>query len=333
MARIFISYRRDDSAGYVGRLRDRLLKEFGPSEVFRDIDGIKPGEDFRISINQTLAKATVLLAIIGRRWVGVMNAAGQRRLDQQDDLVRLEIQTALERGVLVIPVLVDGARMPSAEELPDGLRGLASKHALELADVRWDHDIELLISSLRPRVGKASPPPWRSRVLVVAAAAAVLLVAGLPMLWRGRSEPVQVGGVWSGTLAFVQNIPIRMEFFDDSSVRLRSAKGDVAFGRWLSRAGSQIHIDARHRDLGAFTCQLAVSGSSLQGPCEAAGRPAGVINLSNRQELDNVFPENTRDLNGTKAERRSFTESSPPNPRSESETRQRWESFLKSVRK
>ncbi len=124
MLKIFISYRRDDSAGHAGRLYDRLESHFGQGQVFMDVDAIEPGLDFVQVVQQAINSCDGFIAVIGRYWLQATDDAGARRLDDPEDLVKLEIATALERGIRVIPVLVQGAQMPRATDLPDDLRGL-----------------------------------------------------------------------------------------------------------------------------------------------------------------------------------------------------------------
>ena len=112
MARIFISYRRDDSAAHAGRLCDRLEYHFGPGQVFMDVDAIKPGMNFIETVQQAIGECDGLVAVIGSDWLQVSDGTGARRLDDPTDLVRLEIVTALQRGIPVIPVLVQSAQMP-----------------------------------------------------------------------------------------------------------------------------------------------------------------------------------------------------------------------------
>jgi hypothetical protein len=147
---IFISYRRDDSAGFAGRLADALEAALGPGSVFRDVDDIAPGEDFVTAIEQALARSAALLVVIGRHWLQAADAAGRRRLDQPQDFVRLEIRLALERGIRVIPLLVDRAAMPTEGELPPDIAPLARRQAVELDDSRWTADIERLVRGLGP---------------------------------------------------------------------------------------------------------------------------------------------------------------------------------------
>ncbi len=121
MPKIFISYRRDDSGGRAGRLYDRLIDPFGQGQVFMDVDAIHPGLDFVDVVREAVGSCDALIAIIGREWLGASDGSGRKRLENPEDLVRLEIATALERDIHVIPVLVQGARMPVPPDLPEVL--------------------------------------------------------------------------------------------------------------------------------------------------------------------------------------------------------------------
>jgi hypothetical protein len=150
---IFISYRRGDSEGEAGRLSDDLAQTFQEGSVFMDVNAIQPGRDFRKAIDESIHKCSVLLAVVGRDWLESKNASGQRRLDDESDFVRLEIASALQRDIPVVPVLVRGARMPRAEQLPADLRELAYRNAVELTHARWKSDVRVLIQALRPYMG------------------------------------------------------------------------------------------------------------------------------------------------------------------------------------
>lgn len=159
MRSIFISYRRDDSEGQSGRLYDDLSRRFGKGTVFMDVVGIEPGVDFRKVIDKNVTSCGVLLAVIGPSWLDAKNETGQRRIDNPMDFVRLETATALKRDVLVMPVLVHGAKMPKPEQLPDDLKDLAYRNALELTHARWNSDIEVLIKVVSRRIEKPKTPP------------------------------------------------------------------------------------------------------------------------------------------------------------------------------
>jgi TIR domain len=150
---IFISYRRDDTEGEAGRLFDDLIRTFGENSVFMDVAGINPGMDFRKAIDDNVASCGVLLAMIGPTWATITNSAGQRRLDDSNDFVRLEIASALARNIAVIPVLVHDARMPHADQLPDNLKDLAYRNSVEITHARWNSDVLLLTGALTQYVG------------------------------------------------------------------------------------------------------------------------------------------------------------------------------------
>ncbi len=118
-----------------------------------DVNAIQPGRDFRKAIDESIHKCSVLLAVVGRDWLESKNASGQRRLDDETDFVRLEIASALKLDIPVVPVLVRGARMPSADQLPADLRELAYRNAVELTHARWKSDVRVLIQALRPYMG------------------------------------------------------------------------------------------------------------------------------------------------------------------------------------
>jgi hypothetical protein len=146
---IFISYRRDESAGYAGRIADSFQEHFGEDKVFRDIDSIEPGLDFAEAIERAVGSSEVLIAVIGKNWLTATDAAGRKRLETADDYVRMEIAAALKRNIRVVPLLVQGASMPSADELPDDLAPLTRRNAFELHDTSWRDDVRRLTGVLK----------------------------------------------------------------------------------------------------------------------------------------------------------------------------------------
>src|SRR5215217_4374613 len=152
--RVFISYRRDESAGYAGWIADSFDEYFGEDKVFRDIDSLEPGLDFSEAIERALESSEVLLAVIGKHWPTATDAAGQRRLENPYDFVRVEIATALQRNMRVIPVLVQGASMPSADELPNDLAPLTHRNAFELHSSSWRDDLRRFNSALERVMGE-----------------------------------------------------------------------------------------------------------------------------------------------------------------------------------
>lgn len=163
MSGIFISYRREDSSGWVGSLSRALRESFGEDQVFRDIDTLEPGVDYGVAIEQRLASCDVVLVVIGPRWLTTSDKKGQRRLDDPKDLARIEAAVVLRRRIPVVPVLVGGATMPSADDLPEELRELARRNAYELSDRRWDYDQEQLIKVLEKPGYVGRPSHSRSK--------------------------------------------------------------------------------------------------------------------------------------------------------------------------
>lgn len=159
MRAIFISYRRDDAEGQAGRLFKDLVAHFGEEAVFMDVAGIEPGRDFRKAIDEHVGSCGVLLALIGKNWIDSKGEGGVRRLDDPGDFVRLETSSALKRDIPVVPVLVHGAQMPRPEQLPEDLRDLAYRNAIELTHARWDTDLSVLIKALGRHVTPAPNPP------------------------------------------------------------------------------------------------------------------------------------------------------------------------------
>jgi hypothetical protein len=145
---IFVSYRREDASYPAGRLYDNLHSRFPKNEIFMDVDSIKPGIDFIETIEERVGSCDVLVAVIGKRWLSAADEEGRRRLDNPEDFVRVEVGTALKRGVRVIPVLVEGALMPQAGQLPEELKPLARRNALSVSHDRFRADSQRLIDSV-----------------------------------------------------------------------------------------------------------------------------------------------------------------------------------------
>ena len=146
--RVFISYRRQETAPYAGRLYDRLADRLGEERVFIDVASIEPGLDFAEVIAGEVGACDVLLALIGRQWSTIADEDGHPRLDDPDDIVRLEIEAALERDIRVIPVLIEGAAMPRRQDLPDSLARLARRHALRISHESFRQDVSRLLQTL-----------------------------------------------------------------------------------------------------------------------------------------------------------------------------------------
>ena len=189
---IFISYRRDDTSGYAGRLYDRLVGRFGDDRVFMDIDTIAPGHEFATDIDKALTDCDACVVLIGRQWLSITDADRHRRLDDPTDFVRLEIAAAIRRGITVFPVLVDRAGAPASAALPDEIRPLAGRQAIELTNERWNYDTGRLLLALEEELGGKEPPPRqrvppkargprrpKRRAAVIAGGALVLAIAAI----------------------------------------------------------------------------------------------------------------------------------------------------------
>jgi hypothetical protein len=150
MSKIFISYRREDSQDVTGRIYDRLVEYFTPTGIFKDVDNIPLGLDFRKVLDDAIGKAGAVVAIIGPTWISCTDPDGHRRLDSPADFVRLEVETALQRNLPVIPVVVSRGRMPSPDELPDSLKPLVYRNGMAVRpDPDFNHDMESLAVALQ----------------------------------------------------------------------------------------------------------------------------------------------------------------------------------------
>src|SRR6187455_3304441 len=192
MGTIFINYRREDSISTAGRLYDRLSQTFGRKNIFMDVDHIPAGVDFVAHLNTQVAACNIILVVIGPHWLEAKDENGGRRLDNPDDFVVIEIATALARNIRVIPVLVDGARMPKAGELPGSLKALARRQAVEVRQLHFGRDAEALVERINEALGGEFTwqRPWRLKAVVGAVAAVLLLLLG----WFGLSSMDFSGG-------------------------------------------------------------------------------------------------------------------------------------------
>lgn len=146
---IFINYRKDDSSWNALALYNELQKYFSKEQIFKDFNTILPGDDFVISIDNALRKCDVLIVVIGKSWLDIKDATGQRRLDDPDDFVRLEVATALSRNIQVIPVLFDGVPMPRPEQLPANMSALYRRQFVEIDSKRFEDDVRNLAEAIK----------------------------------------------------------------------------------------------------------------------------------------------------------------------------------------
>ena len=253
MSSFFISYRRQDSAGHAGRLVDRLAARFGSDRVFMDVQDISPGQNFATSIEQTLAKCTHLLAVVGPRWLEILKT----RAGAGEDLVRHEIAIGVKQGLTVIPVLVGGARMPATQDLPVELAAFARCQAVEIRDDRFDDDCADLVAFLG---GGTQPAGARMSIRTVAAAGAAILVVAAAGVYLSRpapspktSQPAQptpaplsLSGDWIGQFQKPGQPPYR--------IRIRLAQtGRLLAGSVVYPSGEGPIVESRIEEDGTFT--------------------------------------------------------------------------------
>lgn len=165
---IFISYRRSDSLSETGRIYDRLVSEFDQTRVFRDVDSIPLGVAFADCLDAALGQCEVVLVVIGKTWTTVSEPDGTRRLDNPNDFVRREVESALKRGISIIPLLVSSARMPQRSELPESLQSLANWNGTQVGDdLRFHSDMDRVIKGVRSLLGEPAASPSNSAGTVV----------------------------------------------------------------------------------------------------------------------------------------------------------------------
>lgn len=272
---IFISYRRQDSAGESGRLADALKQHYDAHQIFMDIDTIEPGLDFVEVINKGVSSCEVLLAIIGPAWIDIKGVEGKRRLDDEGDYIRLEIATALKRNIRVIPVLVDGARMPKTAQLPEDLKPLARRNAHEISNTRWNYDVEELVKILEKDIGpsrkkKFQPQPQstkkNNKVPLMIIGGVVLLIAGILMFSENEGDyepddftayenntnlPLQKGGGYDAVdeeASTGEDIPEEELASQESNYEATPTYGAVA-GTWYESSGSYFVMSQQNNQL------------------------------------------------------------------------------------
>lgn len=211
--RIFISYRRDDTAAAARLVFDRL-RNFG-SDVYFDVSTIRGGEDFEKSINAAIGASDVVLVLIGKNWLAPAQPGALPRLHEDGDYVRAEVSASLARPILVLPVLVDGAKMPAAAALPEDVRKITTRNAILLRHESFDDDAENLIaaalgSERKRRPGDDRRKPVRTALYGLAGAAAGLVLAGIIALLHNAvwNRPLSESIGESGTILLLIACPL-----------------------------------------------------------------------------------------------------------------------------
>ncbi|WP_301102749.1 toll/interleukin-1 receptor domain-containing protein [Propionivibrio sp.] len=251
MSGLFISYRRDDQAGFAGRLADALGSAFGANNVFRDIDDIHPGEDFVAALTKQLHSIDVMLVVIGPGWL-TARRNGIRRLDEPEDFVRQEIQVALDSGKAVLPVLVGGAAMPAEDDLPATIGALARRQAFILSDPGWSSDVTRLTESIKPLLPFQQRFSLRQRIAwVVTGIGLIALLATSLNAYRSESSADQLAteiasalnGRWTAQVNYDWGA-VHQETFD---LRLENGEihGTASYLR-VARSVEQGQLRAEH---------------------------------------------------------------------------------------
>ena len=266
--RVFVSYRREDTRHVAGRLADRLVERF---QVFMDMDTIEPGSDFTDVIQEAVNGCDVFLPVIGTRWTSVADEQGRRRLDDPGDWVASEIAIALQRKVPVIPVLVDGAEMPSRAELPEALSSLASRQAMIIRHESFPADVARLVSAIEKRIGTtvSVPPDAVGPARPDAAAVERDYTEGLAAFFGQRYE--EAVGLFERVLRQEPDHP-------GAADRLGEARRHVQLSTWNAQA-DQAAAEGRWAD--------------------------AVVQLENVRSLDPDYPDLTRRLQAATRQRRA----------------------------
>ena len=181
MATIFISHRRDDSEGFAGRLRDRLVEQLGESAVSHDLERMPNSENVRKLIDDSVRQCRVMLVIIDKKWLDIKDSSGQRRLDREDDLVRLEISAGLKYGLNVIPVLLRGTPMPRVSELPESIQELVTRNPVLIGSNSFNPDFKKLIEVIGPLAKEQSS--GRRTTLILAGGIGIALAVTAAAIW------------------------------------------------------------------------------------------------------------------------------------------------------
>lgn len=219
---VFINYRRQTDAGTAGRIYDNLTRALPGATLFMDVDKLSPGEDFEQGLEKSLDSCKVMLAIVGPQWATLKEEDGTRRLDNPNDFVRREIAKSLGKGVRVIPVLIGGAKLPEAAELPLDLKPFAKRQAMEIRHERFSADVDALAQAIA-----AVTPGARglSKRWLFAAGIAALVLAG-------------------GFAAFKSIAPASRGTQPASS----NTKADPQWTEWLDQEGYQREFDRQVRN-------------------------------------------------------------------------------------
>jgi hypothetical protein len=237
--KVFISYRRDDAAGFAHAIHDRLVENLPKEQVFMDVGGIEPGADFVDKLKSTVNQCSVMLALIGKRWLGD-NGGGRPRIHEPNDWIRAEVSTAIERGVRVIPVMLDGTSMPPAESLPEDLRPLTRMNAVDVRGSRLDADVWDLTGATIKALGGKWPPDEPGGKIYSVLTGLYALFAGAVLLLviiGGMFMPEIGASTVLGTAVFVLNAVLLLRLPVHAWVRTLSRQKALKIGSLVHLLG------------------------------------------------------------------------------------------------
>ena len=305
MTRIYVSYRRADTTAYAGRLFENLSHHFGSGFVFMDVQGgIARGQDFSQAIDTALNTCEVALVIVGKHWATSAGPDGKLRLDDPNDWVRVETAAVLRRNILVIPVLVNGARLPEAVGLPEELRPLCRRHVCELSDSRWSFDVGELIKDIEktvrpPRRFKMPSLRGNTRYWPVAMGIALAMLFGIGFFisngawlqWSRMPLPTHLGPInLQGQDQMATNTyRIRTDYFGLSNVSFSVSVNEVPVGAYNS--GGVIADITRFVKPGVNEVHIAWTAD------QAMGVPLHASLLIEQKRGEEWFPIITREVN------------------------------------
>ena len=306
MRNIFVSYRREDSSDITGRIFDHLKSAFGEERLFKDVDTIAPGTDFREAIRKGTSDCAALLAVIGDGWLDAKDSAGNRRIDDPDDFVRLEISSALERKIPVIPVLVDGAEIPKESGLPEPLRPLAFRNAIPVRrDPDFRNDMERLCNALSQfvarRDGKEGTSTRRPGLLMPVAVGAIAVAITLGLLFgRGKTTTINVNN-----MTVINNVSViinEYEKYEKHSLGDEELKNEInravaasdanESARLFEKIAAKAPIPAIYTNLGVQYAKLGKTDEAKAAFNKALAKdPAYEAALKNNELLAKVSSE------------------------------------------
>lgn len=309
MATIFINYRRSDSRGTTFALREKLLKHFKENELFLDIEGLGGGEDFVNALAKTVSLADVMVVIIGPQWLDARDAEGNPRLHQPDDFVRIEIASAIAQEKKILPVLLEGAQMPSAEDLPNDMKDLSRRNAVELRLNRIEDDAREIAKTLKELVPDKNVSQKKMVRTAAGAAAAALICGTLAGPYLSNWSGVE----WAPNPA---KADLQTALADLEQERTSAAAASAEATLELEDVTAQAQRDLlkaktdAHRESEALREAKAVANSALEKARAdlASARSATTEERRKATEMRDTVDDLRTDLKEAQVERRQFLE-------------------------